>query len=112
MARLCLHQLKAQRRKAKSRTAPAFPEPVFDTEGLAEAATELADDLSFALLLALNRLSPLERAAFLLHDVFRKSPFAEIAPIIDRTEPRLPAIGNQRPPRGAGRPTDTDGDAG
>src|SRR4029453_7570378 len=47
---------------------PGWPEPVFDAEGLsADAATELADDLSFALLLALDRLSPMERAAFLLH---------------------------------------------
>jgi RNA polymerase sigma-70 factor, ECF subfamily len=59
---------------------------VFDAEGLsAEAATELADDLSFALMLALERLSPLERAAFLLHDVFDR-PFAEVAQTLDRTE--------------------------
>ncbi len=59
---------------------------MFDAEGLsADAATELADDLSFALLLALDRLSPLERAAFLLHDVF-DTPFSEIAAMLDRTE--------------------------
>jgi RNA polymerase sigma-70 factor (ECF subfamily) len=59
---------------------------VFDAEGLsADAATELADDLSFALLLALDRLSPMERAAFLLHDVF-DTPFSEIAAMLDRTE--------------------------
>jgi RNA polymerase sigma-70 factor, ECF subfamily len=59
---------------------------VFDAEGLsAEAATELADDLSFALLLALDRLSPMERAAFLLHDVF-DTPFAEVAAMLDRSE--------------------------
>jgi RNA polymerase sigma-70 factor (ECF subfamily) len=59
---------------------------VFDAEGLsADAATELADDLSFALLLALDRLSPLERAAFLLHDVF-DTPFPEIAAMLDRSE--------------------------
>jgi RNA polymerase sigma-70 factor, ECF subfamily len=59
---------------------------VFDAEGLAaDAATELADDLSFALLLALDRLSPLERAAFLLHDVFDK-PFSDVARTLDRTE--------------------------
>jgi RNA polymerase sigma-70 factor (ECF subfamily) len=59
---------------------------VFDAEGLsADTATELADDLSFALLLALDRLSPMERAAFLLHDVF-DTPFSEIAAMLDRTE--------------------------
>ena len=51
----------------------------------AEAATELADDLSFALMLALERLSPLERAAFLLHDVFDR-PFSEVAQMVDRSE--------------------------
>jgi RNA polymerase sigma-70 factor (ECF subfamily) len=67
-------------------SAPGLPEPVFDAEGLAaDAATELADDLSFALLLALDRLSPLERAAFLLHDVFDK-PFSNVARMLDRTE--------------------------
>src|SRR5258706_125357 len=59
---------------------------MFDAEGLAaDAATELADDLAFDLLLALDRLSPLERAAFLLHDVFDK-PFSEVARMLDRTE--------------------------
>jgi RNA polymerase sigma-70 factor (ECF subfamily) len=59
---------------------------VFDTDGLsADAATELADELSFALMLALDRLSPLERAAFLLHDVFDR-PFSEVAQMLDRTE--------------------------
>jgi RNA polymerase sigma-70 factor (ECF subfamily) len=45
----------------------------------------MAEDLSFALLLTLDRLSPLERAAFLLHDVFDFS-FAEIAAALQRTE--------------------------
>jgi RNA polymerase sigma-70 factor, ECF subfamily len=45
----------------------------------------IGGDLSLALLLALDRLSPLERAAFLLHDVF-DVPFSEIARVLDRTE--------------------------
>src|SRR5438045_3838203 len=65
---------------------PWVPEPIVDAEAMsADAATELADDLSFALLLALDRLSPLERAAFLLHDVF-DMPFADVARTLDRTE--------------------------
>src|SRR6185369_10055475 len=50
-----------------------------------DAQTELAEDLSVALLLALDRLSPLERAAFLLHDVFDYS-FSQIADALDRNE--------------------------
>src|SRR3569832_1406809 len=83
--RLCLDRLKSARAQREIYVGPWLPEPVFDAEGLsADAATELADDLSFALMLALDRLSPLERAAFLLHDVF-DTPFAEIAAMLDRT---------------------------
>src|SRR5579864_2936139 len=87
VTRLCLDRLKSARAQREIYVGPWLPEPVFDAEGLSpDAATELADDLSFALLLALDRLSPLERAAFLLHDVF-DMPFSEVAGMIDRTEP-------------------------
>jgi RNA polymerase sigma-70 factor (ECF subfamily) len=87
VTRLCLDRLKSAKAQREIYVGPWLPEPIFDTDGLsAEAATELADDLSFALLLALDRLSPLERAAFLLHDVFEIS-FAEIAAMIGRSEP-------------------------
>jgi RNA polymerase sigma-70 factor (ECF subfamily) len=86
VTRLCLDRLKSARAQREAYVGPWLPEPVFDTESLsADAATELADDLSFALMLALDRLSPLERAAFLLHDVFDR-PFAEIAGMLDRSE--------------------------
>src|SRR5450631_4694967 len=86
VTRLCLDRLKRATAQREIYVGPGLPEPVFDAEGLAaDAATELADDLSFALLLALDRLSPLERAAFLLHDVFDK-PFSDIARMLDRTE--------------------------
>ena len=86
VTRLCLDQLRSAKAQREIYVGPWLPEPVFDAEGLAaDAATELADDLSFALLLALDRLSPLERAAFLLHDVF-DVPFPEIARMLDRTE--------------------------
>jgi RNA polymerase sigma-70 factor (ECF subfamily) len=86
VTRLCLDRLKSARAQREVYVGPWLPEPVFDAEGLsADAATELADDLSFALLLALDRLSPLERAAFLLHDVF-DTPFPEIAAMLGRTE--------------------------
>jgi RNA polymerase sigma-70 factor (ECF subfamily) len=86
VTRLCLDRLKSARARREVYVGPWLPEPVFDAEGLsADAATELADDLSFALMLALDRLSPLERAAFLLHDVFDR-PFSEIAGMLDRSE--------------------------
>jgi RNA polymerase sigma-70 factor (ECF subfamily) len=86
VTRLCLDRLKSAKAQREIYVGPWLPEPVFDAEGLsADAATELADDLSFALLLALDRLSPMERAAFLLHDVF-DTPFSEIAGMLGRTE--------------------------
>jgi RNA polymerase sigma-70 factor (ECF subfamily) len=86
VTRLCLDRLKSAKAQRETYVGPWLPEPVFDAEGLsAETATELADDLSFALMLALERLSPLERAAFLLHDVFDR-PFAEVAAMLDRSE--------------------------
>jgi RNA polymerase sigma-70 factor (ECF subfamily) len=86
VTRLCLDRLKSAKAQREIYVGPWLPEPVFDAEGLsADAATELADDLSFALLLALDRLSPMERAAFLLHDVF-DTPFSEVAAMLDRSE--------------------------
>jgi RNA polymerase sigma-70 factor, ECF subfamily len=86
VTRLCLDRLKSAKAQREVYVGPWLPEPVFDAEGLSpDAPTELADDLSFALMLALERLSPLERAAFLLHDVFDR-PFSEVADTLDRTE--------------------------
>jgi RNA polymerase sigma-70 factor (ECF subfamily) len=86
VTRLCLDRLRSAKAQREIYVGPWLPEPVVDAEGLSpDAATEFADDLSFALLLALDRLSPLERAAFLLHDVF-DIQFVEVAQMIDRTE--------------------------
>jgi RNA polymerase sigma-70 factor (ECF subfamily) len=86
VTRLCLDRLKSARHTREVYVGPWLPEPVPDAEALSpHAATELADDLSFALLLALERLSPLERAAFLLHDVFDE-PFSEVAETLGRSE--------------------------
>ncbi len=86
VTRLCLDRLKSARAQREIYVGPWLPEPIVDAERLSpDAATELAEDLSFALMLALDRLSPLERAAFLLHDVF-DTPFAEIAAMLGRTE--------------------------
>jgi RNA polymerase sigma-70 factor, ECF subfamily len=84
--RICLDVLKSARKKREEYVGPWLPEPITDTASLApDAQTELAEDLSVALLLALDRLSPLERAAFLLHDVFDYS-FSEVAVALDRSE--------------------------
>jgi RNA polymerase sigma-70 factor (ECF subfamily) len=78
--------LTSARARREEYVGPWLPEPVLDTAALApDNRTELAEDLSIALLLTLDRLSPLERAAFLLHDVFDFS-FGEVATALDRSE--------------------------
>ncbi len=85
VTRLCLDHLKSARVRRERYVGPWLPEPVLDADALrVEAPTELASDLSVALLLALERLSPLERAAFLLHDVFDVD-HAEVAEALART---------------------------
>ena len=84
--RICLDMLTSARARREEYVGPWLPEPVLDTAALApDSHTELAEDLSIALLLTLDRLSPLERAAFLLHDVFDFS-FSEVSKGLERSE--------------------------
>lgn len=86
VARLCLDRLRAVRARREIYVGPWLPEPLLDADALAaDTASEYAADLSVGLMLALERLSPLERAAFLLHDVFDVD-FAEVAGLLDRSE--------------------------
>lgn len=86
VTRLCLDQLRSARSRRETYIGPWLPEPVLESAGLdAETASDYAHDLSMALMLTLERLSPLERAAFLLHDVFELG-FAEIAATLSRSE--------------------------
>jgi RNA polymerase sigma-70 factor (ECF subfamily) len=85
-ARICLDMLTSARARREKYVGPWLPEPVLDAAALApDSRTELAEDLSIALLLTLDRLSALERAAFLLHDVFDFS-FGEVAAALERSE--------------------------
>ena len=84
--RICLDMLTSARARREEYVGPWLPEPVLDTAALApDSRTELAEDLSIALLLILDQLSPLERGAFLLHDVFDFS-FGEVATALERSE--------------------------
>jgi RNA polymerase sigma-70 factor, ECF subfamily len=84
--RICLDMLTSARARREEYVGPWLPEPVLDPAALApDSRTELAEDLSIALLLTLDRLSALERAAFLLHDVFDFS-FSEVAVALERSE--------------------------
>jgi RNA polymerase sigma-70 factor (ECF subfamily) len=85
VTRLCLDQLKSARRKRETYVGPWLPEPVLDSaDYAADAENDYAHDMSVALMLALERLSPLERAAFILHDVFEVG-FDEVGAALGRT---------------------------
>jgi RNA polymerase sigma-70 factor (ECF subfamily) len=77
VSRLSLDVLKSARVRREAYVGPWLPEPILVTED------EPEDDVTLTLMMALERLSPLERAAFLLHDVFGMS-FDEVAGAIDR----------------------------
>lgn len=118
--RICLDVLKSARVRHEEYVGPWLPDPVTDTAALApDAQTELAEDLSIALLLAIDRLSPLERAAFLLHDVFDYS-FAQVADVLGRNEAACRQLASRArarvrearpagavPPRAASAPVDS-----
>jgi RNA polymerase sigma-70 factor, ECF subfamily len=77
VTRLCLDRLKSARRGRETYVGTWLPEPVV------ESGEDELDDVTLPLLMALERLSPLERAAFLLHDVFGLD-FEEVAATIGR----------------------------
>lgn len=80
VTRICLDQLKSARRQREFYVGPWLPEPVIeDDQGEIE-------DVTLPLMMALERLSPLERAAFILHDLFGVS-FDEIAETLNRDAP-------------------------
>lgn len=80
VSRLCLDQMKSARARRETYPGTWLPEPLIE-----EPDDELRpDNLTLSLMLALERLSPLERAAFLLHDVFGQ-PLDEVAGTLGRS---------------------------
>jgi len=88
ITRLAIDHLRSARVRREEYVGPWLPEPIL-TSGTDDDPAEgvaLADTLSLAFLVVLERLSPVERAVFLLHDVFGYD-FAEIAPIVGKSAP-------------------------
>ena len=84
--RLSINVLKSARARRESYVGPWLPEPLVEDPAPGPASrAELADSLSLALLVLLERLTPVERAAYLLREVFGYE-YAEIAGVIERTE--------------------------
>lgn len=88
VTRLCLDQLKSARRQREEYVGPWLPEPLL-TDALPppgpDARVGLAESVSFAFLVLLERLTPLERAVFLLREVFEHD-FGEVAALLERSE--------------------------
>ena len=80
VTRLCLDEMKSARARRETYVGAWLPDPLV---GSFDPAEDEADDLTLTLMMALERLSPLERAAFLLHDVFGVG-FAEVGTTLDR----------------------------
>ena len=86
VSRVALDALRARRARREDYAGSWLPEPVVDAPGGGDPEHEalLADSVGLALLVVLDTLAPVERLAFVLHDMFGV-PFEEIAPIVDRS---------------------------
>jgi RNA polymerase sigma-70 factor, ECF subfamily len=86
VARVCLNMLRSRNTRREESLGVHLPDPVISPEGVLQPEEEalLADSVGLALLVVLDTLSPAERLAFVLHDMF-ELPFEEIAPMVGRT---------------------------
>jgi len=96
-SRLAIDRLRAQRRRREDYVGPWLPEPILTHAGTPADRVapsplpdpgeriEMAESLTLGFLVVLDRLGPVERAVFLLHDVFGE-PFAEISRMVGRSE--------------------------
>ena len=86
VGRVCLDMLRSRRSRREHPLGAEFPEPVVSRAagGDPEHEAVVADSVGLALLVVLETLTPAERLAFVLHDIFAV-PFEDIAPIVDRS---------------------------
>jgi RNA polymerase sigma-70 factor (ECF subfamily) len=111
VGRVCLDMLRARRSRQEDYVGSWLPEPIvsLDSETDPEQEALIADSVGLALLVVLETLTPAERLAFVLHDMFAV-PFEEIAPIVGRTPDaaRQLASRGRRRVQGAAPNPDTD----
>jgi RNA polymerase sigma-70 factor (ECF subfamily) len=107
VARVCLDMLRSRQSRREEPFTPDAPEPVATGPRGSSPEQEalLADSVGLALLVVLDRLTPAERLAFVLHDMFAV-PFEEIAPIVGRSAEATRQLASRarRRVRGAGAP--------
>ncbi|MEV0026659.1 sigma-70 family RNA polymerase sigma factor [Streptomyces atroolivaceus] len=111
VGRVCLDMLRVRKRRGEEPLEHRLPDPVISREGETDPEQQamLADSVGLALLVVLESLSPAERLAFVLHDLFGLS-FEEIAPIVDRTPATAKKLASRARlrVRGAAPPPDPD----
>jgi RNA polymerase sigma-70 factor (TIGR02957 family) len=90
---LALDRLRSAQVRRESYVGPWLPEPLLTSPDVAEDA-EMAESVSMAMLVVLETLTPLERAVFVLHEVFG-FPFGEIAQTLDRSETSVRQLGHR-----------------
>ena len=111
VARVCLNMLRSRSRRREEPLAVHLPDPVIGQAGETQPEEQalLADSVSLALLVVLDTLTPDERLAFVLHDMF-ELPFEEIAPMVGRTPVAAKQLASRarRRVKGAEIPADPD----
>jgi RNA polymerase sigma-70 factor (ECF subfamily) len=107
VSRICLDMLRARQARREELHDGWLPEPIVTIDPVADPEREalLADSVGLAMLVVLEKLSPAERLAFVLHDMFGM-PFEEIAPIVERSVPATRQLASRarRRVRGAPQP--------
>src|SRR5206468_1064779 len=93
VTRLAIDRLRSAQARREAYVGPWLPEPLLTGPDVADDV-ELAESVSLAMLVVLESLSPLERAVFVLHEVF-DVPFGEVARILDRAEPAVRQLGHR-----------------
>jgi RNA polymerase sigma factor (sigma-70 family) len=110
VSRICLDMLRARAARREEPWAVHLPDPVVTAaDDDPEERAVLADSVSFALLVVLDALSPAERLAFVLHDLFGV-PFAEIGPMLGRSPAAAKQLASRARHRVRGSTPSADGD--
>jgi RNA polymerase sigma-70 factor (ECF subfamily) len=111
VARVSLNMLRSRAVRREEPLSPRLPDPIIDrTDGVdPEHEALLADSVGLALLVVLETLTPPERLAFVLHDMFGV-PFEDIAPLVDRSPQAARQLASRARRRVRARPTTPDVD--
>ncbi|ONH33313.1 RNA polymerase sigma factor SigJ [Pseudofrankia asymbiotica] len=111
VGRVCVDMLRARQARREDYVGTRLPEPILGLDEVDDPAhqTEVADSVGLALLVVLETLTPAERLAFVLHDMFAMS-FEEIAPMLDRTPAAARQLASRARRRVQGSPTVPDTD--